>query len=116
MGSRAKIPTYRVVDSMDSEDEHDYLRIRDRYVSQRKKSLDLKNKNIVKSAPYDGKGHWIDNKSHFDACAQMNEWLQNEKGLYLTVSLTGQAQGVLGNFPLELRQDYKELVKSLELS
>jgi hypothetical protein len=32
----------------------------------------------------------------------------------MAVSLRGQAQGVLGNLPLELRQDYKELVKSLE--
>ena len=30
------------------------------------------------------------------------------------MSLRGQAQGVLDNLPLELRQDYKELVKSLE--
>jgi hypothetical protein len=29
-------------------------------------------------------------------------------------SLRGQAQGVLGNLPLESRQDFKELVKSLE--
>jgi len=57
-----------------------------------------------------GKGPWIDYKSHFDACAQINEWSQKEKGLYLVVSLRGQAQGVLGNLPLELRQDYKELV------
>ena len=81
--------------------------IRDRYVSQRKKSRDFKNKNIVKPAPYDGKGPWIDYKSNFDTCAQINEWSQKEKGLYLAVSLRGQAQGVLG-------QDYKELVKSLE--
>jgi hypothetical protein len=33
---------------------------------------------------------------------------------YLAVSLRGQAQGVLGNLPLESRQDFKELVKSLE--
>ena len=39
---------------------------------------------------------------------------QKEKGLYLTVYLRGQVQGVLDNFPLELGQDYKELVKSLE--
>jgi hypothetical protein len=57
MGSRAKIPTYRVVDNMDSGDEHYYLRIGDIYVTQRKKSPDFKNKNIAKSAPYDGKGH-----------------------------------------------------------
>jgi hypothetical protein len=95
---------------MDSEDEHDYLRIRDKYMSQRQKSRD----NIVMSPPYDGKGHWIDNKVHCDACAQINEWSQKEEGLHLTVSLRGQAQGVLDNVPLELRKDYKEQVKSLE--
>ena len=54
MITRAKPPTYKVVDSMDSEDENDDLGIRDRYVSQRKKSRDFKNKNIVKPAPCDG--------------------------------------------------------------
>jgi len=107
MGTRAKTPTYRVADSMESGDENDDLGIRDRYVSQRKKSPDLR-KNIVKPESYDGKGPWIDYKSQFDACSQ------KEKGLYLAVSLRGQAQGVLGNLPLELRKDYKELVKSLE--
>jgi hypothetical protein len=32
----------------------------------------------------------------------------------MAVSLRGQAQGVLGNLPLESHQDFKELVKSLE--
>ena len=68
----------------------------------------------MKSSPYDGKGHLIDNKSHFDACAHINECLQKEKGLYLTVCLRGQAQCVLDKYPLDLRQDCKELVKSLE--
>ena len=36
------------------------------------------------------------------------------KRVYLAVSLRGQAQGVMSNLPLELRQNYKELVKSLE--
>jgi hypothetical protein len=53
MGTRAKTRTYRVVDSMDSADGSDDLGIRDRYVSQRNKSQDFKNKNIVKPAPYD---------------------------------------------------------------
>jgi hypothetical protein len=67
MGKRANTPTYRVVDSMDSEYENDETGIRDRYVFQRKKSRDLKNKSIAKPAPYDGKGPWIYYKSHFDA-------------------------------------------------
>ena len=45
MGTGAKTPTYRVVDGMDSGDENDDLGIRDRYVSQRKKSPDLKKKH-----------------------------------------------------------------------
>ena len=36
------------------------------------------------------------------------------KGFYLAVFLRDQAQGVLDNVPLELRQDYKEVVKSLD--
>jgi hypothetical protein len=67
----------------------------------------MKTKNIVKPATYDGKGPWLDYKSHFDACSEINHWSDKEKGLY-------QAQGVLGNLPLESRQDFKELVKSLE--
>ena len=71
-------------------------------------------KNIIIPATYDGKGPWIDYKSHFDACAKLNRWTKEEKGLYLAVSLRGQAQGVLGNLPHAKRQDFDELVKSLE--
>ena len=71
-------------------------------------------KNTIKPATYDGKGPWPDYKSHFDACAQINNWSETEKGLYLAVSLRGQAQGVLGNLPKQDRQNFKELVKSLE--
>ncbi|CAG2218827.1 unnamed protein product [Mytilus edulis] len=73
-----------------------------------------KNKNIVKTATYDGKCPWLDFRSHFDACSQINNWTDKEKGLYLAVSLRGQAQGVLGNLTQESRQDFKELVKALE--
>jgi hypothetical protein len=52
---------------------------------------------VVKPATYDGKGPWLDYKSHFDACSEINHWSDKEKGLYLAVSLRGQAQGVLGN-------------------
>ena len=74
----------------------------------------MKNKNIIKPATYDGKGPWIDYKSHFDACAHINGWTDTEKGLYLAVALRGQAQVVLGNLPTDLRQNFNELVRSLE--
>jgi hypothetical protein len=39
----------------------------------------------VKAATYDGTSSWLDYKSHFDACSRINQWSENEKGLYLTV-------------------------------
>jgi hypothetical protein len=40
----------------------------------------------VKAATYDGISSWLDYKSHFDACSRINQWSENEKGLYLAVS------------------------------
>jgi hypothetical protein len=67
----------------------------------------------VKAATYDGTSSWLDYKSHFDACSRINQWSENEKGLYLAVALRGQAQGILGNLPIDKQQDYKSLVKAL---
>ena len=69
---------------------------------------------MIKPAIYEGKGSWLDYKSHFDVCAKINDLTDTEKGLYLAASLRGQAQGVLGNLPLNARQDFDKLVSSLE--
>ena len=46
----------------------------------------------------------------------VNDWTEGQKGLNLAVSLRGQAQGILGDLPAELRCDYDSLVKSLDES
>jgi hypothetical protein len=51
----------------------------------------------VKPATYDGVNSWIDYKSHFDMVAKVNNWSLEQKGLYLAVSLRGQAQATLGD-------------------
>ncbi|KAK3086715.1 hypothetical protein FSP39_022396 [Pinctada imbricata] len=71
-------------------------------------------KNIVKPATYNGKSSWIDFKWHFDICAQLNEWSEDEKGLYLAVALREGAQAVLGNLPVQSRKNYNDLSKALE--
>ena len=43
----------------------------------------------------------------------MNKWTDKEKGLYLAVSLRGQAQGVFGNLA-DRSNDFTELTKALE--
>ena len=67
----------------------------------------------LKPATFDGTVHWTDYKAHFDASAELNGWTDKEKGLYLAVSLRGQAQGVFGNLSSK-SNDYKELSNALQ--
>ena len=67
----------------------------------------------VKPATFDSMGHWSDYKAHFNACAEINGWTEKEKGLYLAVSLRGQAQGVFGNLSTK-SCNYDELAKALK--
>ncbi|CAG2249603.1 unnamed protein product [Mytilus edulis] len=68
----------------------------------------------IKLANYDGTSEWSDFKSHFDACAVINNWDDQEKGLYLATALRGQAQGVFSDLPTEKRMDYTTLIKALQ--
>ena len=68
---------------------------------------------ITKPAAFDGSTSWIDYRSHFDMCSELNNWTVKQKGLYLGVSLRGLAQGVLGNLPVEDQKDFEALSKAL---
>ncbi|CAG2213520.1 unnamed protein product [Mytilus edulis] len=68
----------------------------------------------IKPCQYNGSTSWTDYLSHFEMCALANNWSENRKGLYLAVSLMGQAQAVLGDLPSEKRQHYSDLVSTLE--
>ena len=67
----------------------------------------------VKPASFDGSTSWLDYKTHFDMCAELNGWNDKQKGLHLAVSLRGQAQGVLGNLPAGDRENFEKLAKAL---
>ena len=68
---------------------------------------------LVKAATYDGSSSWLDYKAHFETCAEINNWTNTEKGLYLAVALRGQAQSVMGNLS-DKSKYYDSLVKALE--
>ncbi|XP_071153837.1 uncharacterized protein [Mytilus edulis] len=68
----------------------------------------------IKPCHYNGSTSWTDYLSHFEMCALVNNWSENQKGLYLAVSLMGQAQAVLGDLPSEKRQNFSDLVSALE--
>ncbi|CAG2199229.1 unnamed protein product [Mytilus edulis] len=68
----------------------------------------------IKPSKYDGNTSWMDYLAHFEMCALVNKWSEHQKGLYLAVSLIGQAQAVLGDLPKEKRQIFSDLVNALE--
>ncbi|CAG2214404.1 unnamed protein product [Mytilus edulis] len=68
----------------------------------------------IKPSKYDGNTPWIDYLAHFEMCTLVNMWSEHQKGLYLAVSLIGQAQAVLGDLPKEKRQIFSDLVNALE--
>lgn len=82
-------------------------------VTVRKHSGHSQRTAMVKAATYDGNVSWSDYAAHFETCAEINGWSYTDKGLYLAVSLRGQAQGVFGNLS-ERSKDYDSLVTALE--
>lgn len=39
---------------------------------------DKKSQSYIKPATFDGTGSWFDFRSHFDACAMLNNWKERE--------------------------------------
>ncbi|CAG2226254.1 unnamed protein product [Mytilus edulis] len=93
-----------------------YDRERDKTDKSKYRHTDHTDNSGVKIKPckYDGSTSWMDYLSHFEMCALVNNWSEYQKGLYLAVSLMGQAQAVLGDLPSEKRQNFSDLVSALE--
>ena len=68
---------------------------------------------LIKPSTYDGTSSWLDYKSHFEACASLGHWSDEEKAMYLAVSLRGQAQSVLGDLAGGVPKKYGELITAL---
>ncbi|CAG2224639.1 unnamed protein product [Mytilus edulis] len=96
--------------------DNSYIREKDKTDKSKYRHTDNTDNSGVKIKPcqYDGSTSWTDYLSHFEMCALVNNWSENRKGLYLAVSLMGQAQAVLGDLPSEKRQNFSDLVSALE--
>lgn len=68
---------------------------------------------LIKPATYDGTTSWLDYKSHFEACANLGHWCEEDNALYMAVSLRGQAQSVLGGLGGEAPKKYDDLITAL---
>ncbi|CAG2228441.1 unnamed protein product [Mytilus edulis] len=107
-------PKYNIVSRNDSDNSD--IREKDKTDKSKYRHTGNTDNSGVKIKPcqYDGSTSWTDYLSHFEMCALVNNWSENRKGLYLAVSLMGQAQAVLGDLPSEKRQNYSDLVSALE--
>ena len=82
--------------------------------SERNNSRSSSKAVVFKQLRYDGTTSWLDYESHFEMCAIVNEWESEQQGLYLAVYLSGLAQSVHSDVPLDMRKNYDVFVKALE--
>ena len=71
-------------------------------------------KPCVRPSPYDGSTSWEDYKAQFELVTNLNQWDRRTKAAYLAVSLSGQAQAVLGDLDKTQRTSYTDLVVALD--
>lgn len=62
---------------------------------------------------FDGRSSWQEFLAHFQNCAEINEWDNKEKGMYLRVSLRGLACQYLETLPAYRRRSYEALTTAL---
>ncbi len=63
---------------------------------------------------YDGKIAWTDFHAHFEVCARVNGWSNEQKADYMAVSLRGAAQQVYSDLPSQSKGDFQAIVRALE--
>ena len=62
---------------------------------------------------YNGTGEWSDFLFQFNVWATTNNWSDNQKALYLCLSLEGKALKVAVSLPADVRSDFHSLVDGL---
>ena len=82
-------------------------------VSQRRPLQEENIRPVVHPDKFDCGIGWQDYLTHFELCADLNRWSEEQKAIYLAVSLRGAAQELLCNLTSEDRRSYTVLVRNL---
>ena len=82
-------------------------------VSQRRPLGEENIRPVVHPDMFDGGIGWHDYLAHFELCADLNSWSEEQMAIYLAVSLRGVAQELLCNLTSEDRRSYTALVRNL---
>ena len=68
---------------------------------------------FVQPDKFDGSVGWQDYITHFEICAEINEWSDVQKATHLAVSLQGPALELLCDMPHDMRHSYVQLAQNL---
>ena len=68
----------------------------------------------IKPEVYNGADDWYEYISHFEVCAELGRWSDEDKVLALAASLRGPARTYYISLPIQSRQPYTTLVGKLE--
>ena len=68
----------------------------------------------LKPEPFNGSDDWEEYISHFEVCAELGRWNEQEKVLALAACLRGPARTFYISLPAEFRQPYEVLITKLE--
>ena len=81
-------------------------------VSQRHPLQEENIRPVVHPGKFDGGIGWQDYLTHFELCADLNRWSEEQKAIYLAVSLRA-AEELLCDLTSEDRRSYIVLVRNL---
>lgn len=82
-------------------------------MSTREHSPAGRRKPLAMPDMFNGKTSWIDYKAHFEACATLNGWTQQEKVDFLKTRLAGPARRTLTTISNSGIQSYNDIVTAL---
>jgi hypothetical protein len=68
----------------------------------------------LKPEPFNGSDDWQEYISHFEVCAELGRWNDQDKVLALAACLRGPARTFYISLPAEFRQPYEVLITKLE--
>ena len=72
------------------------------------------NRMSVKPEPYDGSEDWEEYISHFEICAELGRWREEDKVLALAAALKGPARTFYISLVQTEKRDYAILIQRLE--
>ena len=73
----------------------------------------VSNRKTIMPDKFDGRSPLSEYLIHFNICAKLNDWSNKEKAQYLSISLKGNAQKILGGLTSFQLEDFKALVDAL---